>query len=79
MGIVHSYCRLDVPDFVQNPFDWSQDPNSIHHTHINEIIPIHQSILHFIGQWLETYPDDFKNNPSLKVSTCIYIVEGLTV
>ena len=68
-----SILRLDVSDFMPNPFDWSQDLNNIHHAHINDISPIHQSVLHLMGHWMEIFPEDFKNHSEVKVGTCVCI------
>lgn len=65
--------RLDTLDVVPNPFDWSQDVNDMSQAHINEITPAHQSILHLIGYWMEEYPEDFKDNPVIKVTLIVNI------
>ena len=62
------FFRLDMWDINPNPFDWSHDINDDHHIHVQDIPPIHQAVLNLIGQWMETFPSDFRNNPELQVN-----------
>lgn len=61
--------RLDTPDVNPNPFNWSQDAVDIRHTHVHIIPPVHQAVLNVIGQWIESFPEDFRNTPQLQVNT----------
>ena len=58
--------RLSYNDSL-NLFDWSNKADSTPTTtHLVSVPPTQINILNLIGQWLEMFPDDFTNYPSLK-------------
>ena len=59
-------CRLDTQQEDFNPFNWSIEPENVHHSHLSSIPHTHQSVLSLIGQWLETFPEDFRNAIQLR-------------
>lgn len=64
------FSSLDMPNLDVNPFDWSKDVTDVklHSSqHIQAIPPVHQATLSIIGQWMETYQEDFRYIPQLQV------------
>ena len=63
----------------QNPFDWSLDAEKavvMTTTHLTSIPPTQTNVLKLIGQWIESYPDDFVEHPGLQQEV-IKIVQRL--
>ena len=58
--------RLDTQQEDFNPFNWSTEPENVHHSHLSSIPHTHQSVLSLIGQWLESFPEDFRNVAQLR-------------
>lgn len=60
------HTRLDTQQEAINPFNWSVELEDVRHSHISSIHPTHQAVLSLIGQWLESFPEDFRNLPQLR-------------
>ena len=71
--MINYYCHyysssIDTPNLDPNPFDWSKDISEIKLQHQHTIPPVHQATLNVIGQWIESFQEDFRLIPQLQVS-----------